>query len=171
MVSTPPRPPTETGLRGRVQADLTQALKARDDARVQTLRLLQAAVTNEEIARKRAALSDEDIQRVFEREVKRRREAAEAYRKARREDRASAELTEASMISAYLPRPLSDEELERVIREVRAGMPEALGSGAPGSPPRAILGNVMGAVMGKVRGRADGARVRAMVSRVLGTEE
>lgn len=146
-------------LRARLRADLTQALKARDTARVSTLRLLEAELHNEEIDRKQPELTDEEILRVLEREGKRRREAADAYRAGGRPDRERAELAEAEIIAAYVPPPLPDEELERIIREVI----ETSGLGAPKD-----LGKVMGMVMGKVRGRADGERVRVLVSRTIG---
>lgn len=151
-------------LRERLQSDLTRALKSSDDVKIRTLRLVAASLTNEEIARKRVALTDDDVLRILEREAKRRREAADAYRSGGREDRAAAELAEAESIAAYLPVPLSDSELEHIVREVLAGTP----TGSGGSDAAAV-GKVMGAVMSNVRGRADGARVRAVVSRMLGS--
>lgn len=144
------------GLRARLQADLTVAMKQRSAAAVQTLRGVLAAVTNEAIAQKREELPDPEILRVLEREAKRRREAADVYDKGARPDRAAAERAEADLIAAYLPSQLSDAELEAIVREAVSAASDK------------NVGKIMGAVMAKVRGKADGARVKALVARLAG---
>lgn len=144
-------------LRERLTADLAASAKARGARRVSTLRLLLAAVHNEEIAKKVAALTDADVLTVIEREAKRRREAAAAYADAGRSEAAAAERAEEEILRAYLPPPLSDAEIQEVITAVLA---EQVGS------PH--VGTVMGLVMSRLKGRgADGDRVRTLVSRML----
>ncbi|TSC71836.1 MAG: hypothetical protein G01um101438_903 [Parcubacteria group bacterium Gr01-1014_38] len=145
-------------LRARLRADLLTALKARDQVRSSTLRLAADALQNEEIALKKISLTDEEVLRVLEREAKRRREAADAYERGGRPELAEAERRELAVITVYLPTPLTDMELEQVVREVVT----ALGASAP-----TAVGAVMKEVMTKVRGRVDGARVKALVSRIL----
>lgn len=144
------------GLRARLQADLTAAMKKRAQGAVSTLRGVLAAVMNEAIAQKREDLPDADILRVLEREAKRRREAADVYDKGQRPDRAKAERAEADLIAAYLPSQLSDAELEVIVREAMHATPDK------------NIGKIMGAVMAQVRGKADGTRVKALVSRLAG---
>jgi uncharacterized protein YqeY len=145
-------------LADRLAEDLRRAVKDRDEVRVSTLRLARAAVHNEEIARGRA-LSDEEVQEVLRREVKRRREAVEAYRRGGREEAARREELEMAVLLEYLPQPLSDEELRRLVRQ---GVQETGASG-----PR-DAGRVVGWVMARARGRADGRRVAELVQELLG---
>lgn len=151
-------------LRARLQGDLTVALKAADAVTLRTLRMVEAALQNEEFAR-RAALADADVVRVLQKEAKRRHEAADLYRSGGREDRAAAEGAEAAVIGKYLPAQLTDAELEGLVRETLA----SLSKDVIGGPSASAMGKIIGAVMGNVRGRADGARVRNVVQRLLPT--
>ena len=146
-------------LKEKLQADLSAAMKSRDEVRTRTLRMALTAVTNEEVAGKQAReLSDDDIVKVLQREAKKRREAAEAFAGAGRAEQAEAERAEGAVIEEYLPAQLSDEELTALVAEVIAE------TGAEG--PRA-MGQVMKAVTPKVAGRADGRRVSTEVKRQL----
>ncbi|MER3455798.1 MAG: aspartyl-tRNA amidotransferase [candidate division GAL15 bacterium] len=145
------------GLAQRLAEDLQRALKNRDEVRVSTLRLARAAVHNAEIERGRA-LSDPEIQEVLRREVKRRREAIEAYRRAGREEAARREELEMAVLIEYLPQPLSEQELRALVQQ---GVRE---TGAAG--PR-DAGRVVGWVMARAQGRADGRRVAELVQEVL----
>ncbi|HEX2090537.1 MAG TPA: GatB/YqeY domain-containing protein [Actinomycetota bacterium] len=143
----------EGSLKRRLAAEMRAAMKERDAVRLGALRLLTAAVKNREVEL-RHELSDEEFVEVAAREVKRRREAIEAYEKAGREDRASTEREEQRVLESYLPAALSDQELGALIEEaVRA-------TGATGSGD---MGKVMGYVMGKAKGRVDGKAVQARV--------
>jgi uncharacterized protein YqeY len=135
-----------------VQSDVTASLKAGDRQKANALRL----IVNE--LQKAAKEGDGDEVAVLQRERKRRLEAAEAYREAAREDLADAEEREASIIEAYMPQQLSDEELRAIVGDVVAE------SGA--SSPKE-MGKVMSAVMPQVKGRADGKRVSAIVQELL----
>src|SRR4051812_11023887 len=136
----------------QVQSDVTASLKAGDRERANALRL----IVNE--LQKAAKEGNADEVAVLQRERKRRIEAAEAYREAAREDLADAEEREASIIEAYMPAQISDEELRAIVGDVVAE------SGA--SSPRE-MGKVMSAVMPQVKGRADGKRVSAVVQELL----
>ena len=147
-------------LKERLRADLTDAMRSRDQVRLRTLRMALTSITNEEVSGASAhELSDEDIVKVLAREAKKRREAAEAYVAAGRADQAEAERAEGDVLAGYLPAQLSDEEL---VSLVTAAIAETGAAGMPG------MGKVMKAVTPRVAGRADGARVAAEVRRQLG---
>lgn len=146
-------------LKDTLHADLTDAMRAKDETRRSTLRMVLTAVTNEEVAGKQAReLSDDEVLKVLGRELKKRKEAASAYTEAGHPDRAASELAEAAVIEAYLPAQLTDDELTLLVQEAIAE------TGASG--PQA-MGQVMKAVQPKVAGRADGGRVAGEVKRQL----
>ncbi len=151
-----------TTLKSRLQDDLTAAIKERDELRSATLRMTLSAITNEEVAGKSAReLSDDEVQQILAREAKKRREAAEAFENGGRTEQAERERAEGEVLADYLPKPLTDEELEALVAEAVA---EAKASGAEG--PRA-MGAVMKIVNPKVAGRAEGGRVAAAVKKQL----
>jgi uncharacterized protein YqeY len=146
-------------LKGQLRADLTNAMRSRDQVRLRTLRMALTSITNEEVAGAAVhELSDADVLKVLTREAKKRREAAEAFAAAGRDEQAAAERAEGDVLAGYLPAQLPDEELARL---VTAAIVE---TGAAG--PRA-MGQVMKAVTPHVAGRADGGRVSAEVRRQL----
>lgn len=146
-------------LKEKLQADLSAAMKARDEVRTRTLRMTLTAVTNEEVSGKKAReLSDDDIVKVLQREAKKRREAAEAFADAGRTEQAEAERAEGVILEEYLPAQLTDEELTAL---VTAAIAE---TGAEG--PRA-MGQVMKVLTPRIAGRADGKRVSGEVKRRL----
>lgn len=150
---------TMSALKEKLQADLTIAMKARDETRTRTLRMALTAVTNEEVAGKSAReLSDDEIVKVLTREAKKRREAAEAFGAAGRDEQARAERDENGVLEEYLPAQLSDDELTALVAEAISE------TGAEG--PRA-MGQVMKLVNPQVAGRAEGGRVAAEVKRQL----
>lgn len=149
-------------LKERLRTDLTAALKARDDVRASTLRMVLTAVSNAEVAGKQSReLSDEDILGVLSSEAKKRREAAEAFEQAGRTESAARERAEAEVLADYLPEPLSEQEIADLVTAAIAQ------TGAREEGMRA-MGKVMGVVNPKVKGRADGAAVAAEVRRQLG---
>ena len=146
-------------LKERLRADLTDAMRLRDQVRLRTLRMALTAITNEEVAGSATReLSDDDVLKVLTREAKKRREAAEAFEAAGRAEQAEAERAEGEVLAGYLPAQLSDEELAGL---VAAAVGETGAAGLPG------MGKVMKAVTPRVAGRADGARVAAEVRRQL----
>jgi uncharacterized protein len=140
-------------LKERLGQEMRAAMKARERVRLGALRMLTAAVKNREVELGHG-LSDEEFLEVATREVKRRKEAIEAYQQAGRPDRAQTEREEQEVLEAYLPAGLSDAEVDALIGEAIA----ATGATGPGD-----LGKVMGFVMGKGKGRVDGRAVQAKV--------
>jgi uncharacterized protein YqeY len=151
-----------TTLKSKLQEDLTEAIRARDELRSSTLRLTLSAITKEEVAGKQAReLSDDEVQKVIAKEAKKRREAAEAFAQGGRGDQAAREKQEGGLLDAYLPKQLSDDELHGIVAEA---VEEARAAGAEG--PRA-MGAVMKIVNPKVAGLAEGGRVAATVKKLL----
>ena len=146
-------------LKDQLQADLTTAMKARDELRTATLRMVLTAVKTEEVSGKAdRALTDDEVLKVLARESKKRREAAEAYVTGGRQELADREVAEQAVIDTYLPDPLTDEDLDAM---VAAAVAE---SGAT-SPQQ--MGAVMKLVTPQVAGRAEGGRVAAAVRKAL----
>ncbi|WP_314178139.1 GatB/YqeY domain-containing protein [Streptomyces winkii] len=151
-----------TKLKSRLQDDLTAAIKERDELRSATLRMTLTAISREEVSGKSAReLSDDEVQKVITREAKKRREAAEAFADGGRAEQAERERAEGEVLADYLPKQLTDEELDALVGEAVA---EARAGGAEG--PRA-MGAVMKIVNPKVQGRAEGGRVAAAVKKRL----
>jgi uncharacterized protein YqeY len=149
-------------LKDRLRADLTTAIKARDEVRSSTLRMVLSAITNAEVAGKQAReLSDDDVVGVLSTEAKKRREAATAFEDAGRGESAAKERAEAAVIADYLPAQLSEDEIKELVASTVASL------GVAGDGMRA-MGRVMGALQPQVKGRADGAVVSAEVRRQLG---
>jgi uncharacterized protein YqeY len=148
-------------LKERLRADLNAAMRARDQVRMRTLRMALTSITNEEVAGDSARnLSDEEIVKVLTREARKRREAAEAFGAAGRDEQAAAERAEGKVLADYLPAQLTDDELTAL---VSATIAETGASGMQG------MGQVMKLLTPRVAGRADGARVAAEVRRRLGS--
>ncbi|HQR27144.1 MAG TPA: GatB/YqeY domain-containing protein [Nocardioides sp.] len=151
-----------SALKDRLRADLTTAIKARDETRSSTLRMVLTAVTTAEVAGKtQRELTDDDIVGVLSTEAKKRREAAAAFAEAGREELAAKELAEAAVIADYLPAQLTAGEIAAL---VAAAVEQ---TGAAGEGMRA-MGKVMGVLTPQTRGRADGGSVAAEVRRQLG---
>ena len=146
-------------LKDRLKDDLTAAMKARDELRTATLRMVLTAIGTEEVAGKAArTLSADEELRVVTREAKKRREAAEAFRSGGADDRAARELAEEQVLAGYLPTQLSDEELAALVAEAVA----STGASGPSG-----MGVVMKAVGPAVAGQAEGGRVAAAVRAAL----
>jgi uncharacterized protein YqeY len=149
-------------LKDRLRSDLTTAMKARDQVRASTLRMVLTALTNAEVSGKQSReLSDDDVVGVLTSEAKKRREAAEAYDAAGRTESAGKERAEAAVIADYLPEQLSEDEIATLVRDAI----ESTGAAADGIR---AMGRVMGTLQPRVKGRADGAAVAAEVRRQLG---
>ncbi|TIC83328.1 GatB/YqeY domain-containing protein [Nocardioides sp. GY 10127] len=149
-------------LKDRLRTDLTTAMKARDELRSSTLRMVLAAVTTAEVAGKSAkVLSDDEVVAVLTSEAKKRREAATAFADGGRAESAERETAEAGVIAEYLPEQLTEAEIAEIVTEAVAA------TGAAGEGMRA-MGKVMGLVQQRTKGRADGGAVAAEVKRQLG---
>jgi uncharacterized protein YqeY len=146
-------------LKERLRADLTAALRARDELRLATLRMTLTMVKNEEVSGGEAnELDDAGVLKVVAREAKKRRESAEAYDAGGRPELAERERAEGVILEEYLPAQLGDDELHALVSaavtEVGATSPQQMGA-------------VMKLVTPKVAGRAEGGRVAAEVKKQL----
>lgn len=143
----------------RLNEDMKAALKAGEAGRLSlsVIRLARAALQNATIEKRRPLTEDEAVE-VVAREVRQRREAAEEYTRLGKADAAERLRAEIAVLERYLPQPLSDEELRRIITEAIA---------AVGAVSKRDLGKVMGRVMPQTRGRADGRRVNELVASLL----
>ncbi len=144
-------------MRGRIESDVKQALKAGEKRRVATLRLLLSALQNEKIHLGREP-TDEEAEAVIRRAVKQRREAIEQYTRGGREDLARAESEELGILEAYLPASLSEEEVEAAIRDIIREKSFTSSREA---------GLVMKELMARHKGRVDGKRAQEIVRRQL----
>ena len=147
------------GLKEKLQSDLTDAIRSQDAVKSGTIRMLLAAITNEEVAGKSArVLSDAEVITVLSREAKKRREAVEAYTNAKRDDLANKEKEEAAVIALYLPEQLSEADIKKLIADAIA---ETNASGPAG------MGLVMKVLQPKIAGKADGGVVSSLVKAAL----
>ncbi len=147
-------------LKDQIVADLKEAMLAKDEIRVSTLRMLKAAIMKFEVsggAKKEA--TDEDVVALVKKELKGRKDAAEQFRNGGREELAVKEEAEAKILDAYMLEQMSEEQ----VREVVAAVITETGAEGP-----ADFGKVMGAAMGKLKGQADGGLVNKVVKELLG---
>ena len=148
------------GLKEKLQGDLTEAIRSRDELTSGTIRMLLAAIQVEEVAGKEArVLNDDEIIKVLSREAKKRREAVDAFKDAGRADKAEQEAKEGEVILKYLPAQLSEAEIKKIVADAVA---EA------GATTPQQMGAVMKIVQPKVAGKADGGLVSSLVKAALG---
>jgi uncharacterized protein len=141
----------------QLETELTAAMKERDTERRDALRLILSSLRAAEKELQRPLHDDEELQ-VLQRERKRRLESAEAFRAAGREEQAQAEEAELEVLEEFMPEPLSEEELERIVDDVIAEV---------GATSMRDLGRVMADVMPQIAGRADGSAVSQLVREKL----
>jgi uncharacterized protein YqeY len=141
----------------QIRSDLTASMKAQDRERTSTLRMLQAAIKNEQIESGHE-LTDEEALSVIRKAVKQRLDSIEQYTNANRPELASKEESELTMIRGYLPPELSTEELEAALREIVA---------STGAQSKKDLGKVMKEATARFKGRADGKKIQEIVARLL----
>lgn len=137
---------------------IAEALKARDQIRLSTLRMLSSAFNYERINLQHDLTEDEELS-VVRKEAKKRKDAIEAYKNAQRDDLAEKEQKELEILQEFLPAEMSDDDLEKVVDEAIKEI---------GATDMSKMGQVMGAVMKKTSGQADGSRVSSMVKSKLG---
>ena len=146
-------------LKEKLQSDLTDSMRNRDEIRSSTLRMILTSIKNEEVSGKEAReLNDAELITVLSREAKKRREAAEAFDQAGAKDRADTERAEGSIIAEYLPKQLSEDE----IREIISSTIREIGASSPSQ-----MGLVMKSLQPKIAGKADGALVSSLVKAAL----
>ena len=143
-----------SSLHDRLSEDLKHAMKARDQLRMDTIRMIKSALFNKEFELKKE-LDEAEMSRVLTVLVKQRKEAAEQYQKAKRDELAEKELKEIVIVEGYLPRALSQEEITQIIESVVQ---------ETGAATAKDMGNVMKAVMAKLAGQAvDGKLISDLV--------
>ena len=141
----------------KIKQDLTDAMKQKNEIKTSTLRLVISEVGNARIA-KGGDLTDEDIAQVIVKEAKKRQESIAAFKKGERADLAQKEEKELAILKTYLPEPISDEELLKIVDSAIAEV---------GARDMKDLGKVMSAVLSKVKGRAEGSAVLTIVKSKL----
>ena len=144
-------------LRDRINEDMKNAMRAREAEKLGALRLLLAAMKQREVD-ERITLDDAAVVSVIEKMMKQRRDSIEQYEKAQRQDLADKEKYEISVLEGYLPKRLSQQEVEAAIAEAIA---------ATGAQGAADMGKVMGIVKPRLAGRADMGQVSALVKAKL----
>lgn len=147
-------------LKQKILADLKEAMKSGDVIRRECLRMLDAAIKNLEIEKrkKETGLSDDEIIEVAKRLIKQRKESAEQYEKGGRTDLAKKEKKEAEILAGYMPEQLGEDKIRGIVKQVISGA---------GASSKADMGKVMGQAMGRLKGLADGNLVRKIVEEEL----
>ena len=140
-------------LKTQIMDDIKTAMKAKDKDKVGTIRMLTAAIKQVEVDERRE-LADADVLSIVSKMIKQRKDAAEQFQQADRQDLADKELAEIEILKQYLPAQLSTEEINAVVKQVIAD------TGASGMQD---MGRVMGAVKAKVAGQADMGEVSQIV--------
>lgn len=161
-------------LREKISQDLKEALRNKEELLLSVLRMLTAAMNNKSIEKrtrlsksgvpgtdleKLAELSDDEITEVIRSESKKRRDAIDGFSKGGRQELAEKESQELKILEKYLPQELSDEEVEKIVKEIVANI---------GVVTIKDFGRVMGEVMKKIKGQASGDKVSAAVKKILG---
>ncbi|PEZ07802.1 hypothetical protein CN326_07415 [Bacillus sp. AFS018417] len=144
-------------LLGRLNDDMKQAMKNKEKEKLTVIRMVKAALQNEEIKLQHSLLEDEELT-VLTREVKQYKDSLLEFEKAGREDLVDKLKSEIQILETYLPEQLTEEELAAVIQQTISEV---------GAASKADMGKVMSAVMPKVKGKADGSQVNRLVSQLL----
>jgi len=149
-------------LQERVDSDLKEAMRAKDTTKLAVMRMLKSALKYAAIAKSDAdaELSDAEAVQVIRKQVKQRQDSIESFEKAGRAELVEKEKNELSILNAYLPQPMSADEISKVVRETIT---------ETGAASRAQMGAVMKALQTKVAGRVDGKALSAEVQRQLGS--
>ncbi|MCD6109830.1 GatB/YqeY domain-containing protein [bacterium] len=146
-------------LKGQIQEDLTNAMKAREEIKVSALRMLKAEIMKLEVSGTKKEATDEDVVSIIQKQVKQQKDSEEQFRNGGREKMADKEAKEAEILSAYLPEQMSKEDVKKAVQEAITQV---------GATSKTDMGKVMGAVMPKVKGKADGKLVNKLVMELLG---
>ena len=146
----------------KINQDLKQATLDKQDKVLSVLRLLKAAISNKEISLRKGkdiSLTNDQVIEVTASEIKKRKEAIIDYQKGNRDDLVKKEKQEIKILEKYLPKQLSDKEIEKIVKEIVKTYDDA---------SQRDFGKIMGQVMPKVKGKAEGNKVSEVVKRILG---
>lgn len=142
----------------QIQQDIKAAMLAKEKTRLESLRAIKAAILLAKTADGSESIADEAVVKIIQKLVKQRKETAEIYRQQNREELATNELAEAAAMEVYLPKQLSEEELEAELKKIIAQ------TGATGPQD---MGKVMGTATKALAGKADGKAISALVKKLL----
>jgi len=145
-------------LSNKIEEDLKIAMKARDTRKVETLRMLKAALGNYLIEKKKDTADDAEVLSLIQKQVKLRLDSIEGFLKGNRPDLVQKETLEKSILESYLPKALSDQELRLLVESVIR---------RTGAKAKSDLGRVMKEAMAEARGRADGKRISELAGTLL----
>jgi len=145
-------------LEERIEADIKEAMKAKAEIKVSTLRMLKAGMKNLAIEKKTEKLEDKDVMSIIARQIKQHKDSIDGFTKGNRQDLVDKETAELKILESYMPKMLSADELKPIVLSVIA---------AVGAKGRADMGKVMKAVMEEARGAADGKMLSQMVAEEL----
>jgi len=145
-------------LKERISDDMKAAMRAKDTPRLETIRMLRAAIQRKELD-EQTTLDDDGVLAVIEKQIKQSRDAIEQFKAGQREDLADKEQASVDILSEYLPEPLSDAELDELIQQAIA---------ETGAATMKDMGKVMGRLKPRVQGRADMGQVSARIKAILG---
>lgn len=144
-------------LKEQITADMIAAMKARDELKTSTLRMMKAEIMKYEVSGKDKVATDEVVLDILKRAIKQRKDSAEAFTTGGKADMAQQELGEIKIIETYMPAQMSEEEIRKVVSETIQQMNATV----------ADFGKVMGMVVGKTKGKADGSLVSKVVKELL----
>lgn len=145
-------------LEERIEADIKEAMKAKAEIKVSTLRMLKAGVKNLAIEKKAEKLEDKDVMSIIARQIKQHKDSIDGFTKGNRQDLVDKETAELKILESYMPKMLSADELMPIVKSAIA---------AVGAKGRADMGKVMKAAMEEAKGAADGKMLSQMVSEEL----
>ena len=145
-------------LEQKIDQDLREAMTAKDAAKVSTLRFLKSALKYSAIEKKVQVLTDPEVRQIIQKQIKQRRESIDQFSKAGREALAAQETKEAQILESYLPKQLSDQELEEAVKK---GVREA------GASSKKDFGRVMKLLTEKLAGRVEAKRISEVLGKVL----
>jgi uncharacterized protein len=145
-------------LKNQIQADMLAAMKAKDDIRLNALRMVKAAILKLEVSGDRKEATDEDILAIVNREIKSRMDAAQQFRAGNRPELAEKEEKEIELLKVYMPPQLGEDQILKLAEEAIA---------QTGATKKHDMGKVMAALMPKLKGMADGNVVNKIVSELL----
>jgi uncharacterized protein len=144
-------------LNDRLNEDMKQAMRSQDKFRLSVIRMVRSSIKNIEIDQ-RKTLDDQGVLDVLNREIKQRRDSLQEFEKAGRQDLVDQLKQELDILSAYMPKQLSEDEVKVIVQQTIQEV---------GASSKADMGKVMGALMPKVKGLADGKLVNQIVSQLL----
>jgi uncharacterized protein len=146
-------------LRDQIESDLISAMKAREEVKLSTLRMLKSAIGAFEVSGKeKVVATEDDVLAILKREVKKRKESIRQFEEGGRQDLVASEQLELDVLKEYMPEMIGEEQIRQVVEEVVQSM---------GVTGMSDMGKVMGASMGKLNGQADGTLVKDVVMSVL----